>query len=420
MLLGWGLLSLPIAYRDEPPSGIDNLFIALSAVTTTGLTTVPIATTYSTFGHVVIFLLMQIGGIGYMTVGSFAILASRKELPGANEDMVRVVYDLPEGLSTKKFVRNVILFTLGIELIGFLLLWLQFANAGVELSAWQALFHSVSAFCTSGLSLFPNSLEGFRDHTGVTTTIGLISLVGAAGFLVVTDFISILNGGKQRESLTTTVILGATVACLALGTVLLFWLEPSYQQMSWWGRLQAATFQSASALATVGFHTTAMSGLGNSAVFLMLLLMIFGSSPAGTGGGIRITAVAAAVSATWTTIRQRKRVTLANRRIPQHRLNSAFVSIVFYIALVFAGAITVMTLWQGPFDDILFEVVSAVSTVGLSRGITADLSGPAKVVFMVLMFIGRIGPISLGSAAFARDPETPEKPDEPEEDLAVD
>jgi len=420
VLVGWGLLSLPICWASNPPHWQDNLFTSLSAVSTTGLVSVTIGSTYSFVGQLVILALIQIGGIGYMTLGSFILLTSRRELPDTNEAVAAAVFDLPEGTSAKRFIRNVILFTFGIEAFGFALLWPAFARHGVDSAAWQGLFHSVSAFCTAGFSLFPTSLETFRGDPFVTATVGALSLVGAAGFLVVTDFFAITRGSKRHRSLTTKVILTATVAVLAAGTCLLWSLEPSYRQMPWKQGFSAAAFQTATSLSTVGFHTTAMASLSDVTTFILLFLMVFGSSPSGTGGGIRITAVAAAASTMWTTIRRRSNVTLVHRRIPQRRIDHAFVSIVFYITLILLGATSMMALQPERFRDVLFEVVSAVSTVGLSRGITSEIGIWGKWILMALMFIGRVGPITLGSAAVAQRSENRNEPDKPEEDLAVD
>jgi trk system potassium uptake protein TrkH len=420
VLLGWLLLSLPVCAASERPHWQDNLFIALSAVSTTGLTSVPIDAVYSTVGHVVILGLIQAGGIGYMTIGSFVILASRRELPETNRDVTEAVFDLPEGTSATSFIRNVILFTLGTEAIGAGLLWWGFARQGVSDAGWQALFHSISAFCTAGFSLFPNSLQSFQGDPIVTPVIAVLSLIGAAGFLVVTDFVAILRGGKRHQSLTTKVILAATVVVLVAGTCLLLFLEPSYRELTWGRRFSAAAFQTTSALATVGFETTAMASLSDVTAFLLMFLMVFGSSPSGTGGGIRITAVAAAASTMWTTIRKRPIVTLADRKIPQHRIDSAFVSITFYLTLFLCGSVCLLALQPGRFREVLFEVVSAVSTVGLSQGITAEFGLLGKSVLMLLMFVGRVGPITLGSAAVAAPAKEHAGDQEQEEDLAVD
>ncbi len=204
------------------------------------------------------------------------------------------------------------------------------------------------------------------------------------------------------------------------GTGLLFFLEPTYRELSWDRRFAAAAFQTTSALATVGFHTTAMASLADVTAFLLMLLMVFGSSPAGTGGGVRITAVAAAASTMWTTVRERPIVTLADRKIPQHRIDSAFVSITFYLTLIFLGSTCLLALQPGRFRDVVFEVVSAVSTVGLSQGITSEFGWAGKSILMLLMFIGRVGPITLGSAAVAAPANEQTADSGGEEDLAVD
>jgi trk system potassium uptake protein TrkH len=253
---------------------LDHLFSATSAVSTTGLATVSTPDTYTFFGQLVILALIQMGGIGYMTLGSFVLLARRRELPRNREHIARLAFVLPDGFQVGAFIRNVVVFTFLIESIGATGLFIAFKSAGVEQSLWQAIFHSISAFCTAGFSLFPNSLEQFASNFWVNAIITVLSVLGAVGFLVMSDLYGSWTGKRQRVTLTTRIILHATAWTLVIGCAGIFLLEPSYRELSSESHLMASFFQSMSALTTVGFNTTPIGGFAHAPVFLLLLLMI--------------------------------------------------------------------------------------------------------------------------------------------------
>lgn len=414
VIIGWILLCLPWSQEAASTSPLDHLFTATSAVSTTALATVGTPDTYSFFGELVILVLIQFGGIGYMTLGSFILLARQSTLTAEREKIARLAFVLPEGFSVTGFIRNVVLFTFGIELLGAIGLFFAFRSAGVEQPLWQAIFHAISAFCTAGFSLFPNSLENFAANFWVNAIIATLSLLGAIGFLVMSDLFWSFAGKRERKTLTTRIILHATIWTLLFGWVLLFLLEPSYRQLPSEERLMASGFQAMTALTTVGFNTTSFSAFSAAPTFLVLLLMILGASPSGTGGGLKSTSVSAAFATVWSTLRGHAKVTFWGCEVPRHRLTMAFASVVFYIAIFFLGGLLLLTLQNQPFEDVLFETASALGTVGLSRGITGDLEPLAKCVVIVLMFIGRVGPITFGLALFSG-----ETPQVKQDDLAV-
>lgn len=398
VLIGWVLLLLPVSQQTDSVSSIDHLFTATSAVSTTGLATVGTPSTYSFFGELVILGLIQLGGIGYMTLGSFILLARHRELPGERKQITKLAFALPEGFEVRAFLRNVVLFTVSIEFVGAVALYAAFRQAGVEQAGWQAIFHSISAFCTAGFSLFPNSLEDFVSNPWVNLIVAALSLSGATGFLVLSDVFWSFTGRREQKTLTTRIILFATAWTLLLGWIGLFLLEPTYRELPPEQRLMASGFQSMTALTTVGFNTTPLSAFSAASVFLVLLLMILGASPSGTGGGLKSTSVSAALATVWSTLKGRSEVTFWGCRVPDHRLTMAFAAIVFYVVIFFIGGLLLLTLQSESFEDVLFETASALGTVGLSRGITGDLSPLSKLVVIALMFIGRVGPITFGLA----------------------
>jgi trk system potassium uptake protein TrkH len=416
ILLGWICLSLPFSQEGDGASPIDNLFTATSAVSTTGLATVGTPDSYSFIGELIILVMIQLGGVGYMTVGSFILLAQKRTLPQTNEEVARVAFSLPQGFGVRELVRNVVFFTVGIESLGAIALYFAFREAGVENTAWQAVFHSVSAFCTAGFSLFPNSLESFQSNFWVNAIVAMLSLCGAIGFLVFSDIKrSFLRPDTQR-TLTTRIILRATFISIAIGWAFLFLAEPSYTSLSSEQRLLSSGFQAMTALTTVGFNTTSIGELALAPTFLMLLMMIIGASPSGTGGGLKSTSVSAAIATTISTLKGRDKVTFWGCEVPAHRLSLAFASLVFYVSIFFFGGLLLLLLQQeSAFEDVIFEAASALGTVGISRGLTGELTAVGKLVVIALMFIGRVGPITFGLALAAGSHELKNKRD----DLAV-
>jgi len=427
--VGFGLLSLPLTHKVASASWLDHFFTASSAVSTTGLTTVAVGETYNRIGQTVILLLIQIGGIGYMTLGSFAILATRERLPADREDVAQQVFTLPEDFKLTFFLRSVVCWTIGIEAVGGAVLYWRFRVAEIDSPLWNAIFHSVSSFCTAGFSPFPDSLQRFQNDTWVLGTMGTLAMLGALGFLVLSDVVRSLRHRPFRPTLTSQTIVVATFAVLAVGAGLLFLLEPAFGDESWQQDLSAILFQSVNALTTTGFSSVPMSAIAPPSVLLITLMMICGASPSGTGGGVKSTSIAAAVATTWAMLRGHRHVRLLGREIPEHRIRLALASIVFYLLIFFAGFVGLVTTERLPIADLGFEAASALGTVGLSREVTGQLSTPGQMMVILMMYIGRIGPLTFGLAiAFDQDGTDPAKQDVPsdgpgepseEEDLAV-
>jgi len=253
VLLTWLLLCLPICWQADPISPLDNLFIATSAISTTGLVTVNTPDAYNYLGEFIVALAFQAGGLGYMTLGSFVILIREKNLPTTRENIGKVVFSLPEGFHLKTFIQHTIIFTCLVEVAGFIGLYIAFAQAEVPNAFWAAIFHSVSAFCTAGFSIFPNSLMDFRANLLVNVVISILSLLGAIGFIVVSDVWLSLNRTRRHITLTTRIILYATFSFIIAGWLFLFWADPSIVALPLGERILAAGFQAMTAMTTVGF-----------------------------------------------------------------------------------------------------------------------------------------------------------------------
>lgn len=410
VVVGVLLLSLPLAQSDalpQPVRFIDNLFNVVSAMSTTGLTTISVADNYSFLGELVLLGLFQLGGIGYMTVTSFIILARGYELSEIRENVLRQEFPLPERVNLRRFVKQVIAFTIIIESVGALLLYIAFSRAGVESPLWSAIFHSVSAFATAGFSLNNNSLEGFVADPLVNVTILTLCYLGAIGFIVLQDAWMAWRYPARRVSFTSKVILAMSAAVLIVATPILYFVEPAIAALPWPDRLLAAVFQVGSASTTAGFNTVPIGGLSAASLSLVVIIMVIGASPSGTGGGIKTTGLATLVAVLVSTLRGRRHVMLWGHEIPAGRIATATAAAVLYVGILLIGTWFLAFAERQDFLKLSFEAASALGTVGLSTGITGELSDAGKCIITLLMFVGRVGPITLALALLAEDEAMP-------------
>jgi len=400
VVVGWILLCLPWAQRAAGAGALDHLFTATSAVSTTGLVTVSVADRYTFFGQLVIAFLIQLGGIGYMTVGSFIILSRSREISPTRLSVGRVVFSLPESFDVRSFILSVVKFTAVIEAVGAILLYVVLRRAGEANPLWSAVFHSVSAFCTAGFGLHNNSFETYVSHTGVNLIIAVLSTLGAVGFIVCVDFARMLRGRSACMTMTSRIILHATLWLTISGTILFFLIEPSIRALPPEKRLLAAFFQCMTALTTVGFNTIGIGGLSKATLLVLMGLMVIGASPSGTGGGLKVTTFSAVFGVMRSALRGGTEVTFWGRAIPTGRVWLACASLGYYLAALAAGAFLLMLVEPAPFDALLFETASALGTVGLSMGITPSLTAAGKLILILVMFCGRVGLLTLGMALF--------------------
>ena len=396
----FALLCLPVCRKVSHLPLLDSLFTAVATISTTGLQTVNFAETYNFLGQCVVLLGIQIGGLGYMTLGSLVILASKGHLSRKRLEIGKAVLAMPPTFHPLRFLRHIVIFTLSIELIGALILWVCFLATGTPHPLWAAVFHSVVAFCTAGVSIFPNNLESFSDNTAVCLTVALLSLLGGIGFIVMDDLYRSLKSGGFRTTLTTRIILASTFGAVAIGTVFLFF-DSNIAEFHLKKRLLTAFFQTVSALTTAGFNTIPISNLTAATLVVVMILMTLGASPSGTGGGLKSTTWSAAIAAILSFLRGKEEITFFNRQVPHGRITAAFASITLYLMTFALGTYSLLFFEPHPFEDVVFEVVAALGTTGLSHGITPHLTAGGKIVIMLLMFIGRLGVVSLALGAVA-------------------
>lgn len=414
-LVGWLLLCLPFS-RTNPVSILDNLFIATSAISTTGLVPISVADSYTFFGELVILLLIQLGGIGYMTFGSFIILASgdRSSLTLERQEISKIVFNLPHGFKVSEFIIRVVKFTVIVELIGSACLYLIFANAGVDSPLWSAIFHCISGFNTAGFSLFNNSFESFSTNVPLNFVIGILSYFGAIGFIVFVDVWRRIKGEIRHVTLTTSIILHTTFWMSIIGMLSLYTTEPSIVSLPQNSRILAAFFQTMTAMTTVGFNTVPIAGITKASLLLIIILMVIGASPAGTGGGLKSTTFTAMLGVIKSTIKGEQGARFWGRNIPYGRILVASATFGLYTMLLIFSTYLLSMTESADFESIFFEAASALGTVGLSANLTSILSSMGKLIIIALMFIGRVGPLTFGMALIRTDPDRDRT-----EDLAV-
>jgi trk system potassium uptake protein TrkH len=403
ILGGWILLCLPFVWKVAHVPALDNLFIATSAVSTTGLVTVSISDSYNFTGQLIILLLIQAGGIGYMTFSSFVILSSKRNLSETREGVGQVVFSLPINFRVDKFIRSVIVFTVVIESTGAVLLYAAFRNEGLNNPLWTSIFHSISAFCTAGFSLYNSSFEGFSGSFWINIIIAGLSYCGAVGFIVFVDLWRRITNKEEHVTLTTKIILHVTFWLTLSGTALLFVSEPSIASMPADERLLAAFFQTMTAMTTVGFNSIKISQMSRAGLLLLSTLMIIGASPSGTGGGLKTTTFSALFGVIKSAIRGETHVYFWGRKIPTKRVRLAVATFCFYITFLLIGTYLLELLQDFDLEAGFFEAASALGTVGLSMGITSSLNDLSKVIIIFLMFAGRLGPLTFGMALFLRN-----------------
>ena len=401
VIAGTLLLSMPFCRKlAEGPRLIDNLFIAVSAMSTTGLATVSVNSSYNFTGQLVILALIQLGGLGYMTIGSFLSLAVSGKMSPFQTDISLKVLSMPENFKIGKFIKSIIVFTVLIELLGAIALYPIFQSHGCQFPVWQAVFHSVSAFCTAGFSLIDTGFEGFRTDISLNIVIITLSYLGAIGFIVLHDCWNCIIEKKRKITLTSKIIVWSTIWISIIGTILFAINEPLVSGKPVAERIISSWFQVMTASTTVGFNTIPIGSLSLSSVFLLTIVMIIGASPSGTGGGLKTTTFSALWAVMLSAVRHSENVTFAGKSIPFPRLKAAVAGLVFYLLALTCGIYAISLVEQKNLTDLIFECASALGTVGLSRGITDSLSDIGKIIITILMFIGRAGPVAIGMAIF--------------------
>jgi trk system potassium uptake protein TrkH len=393
------LLSLPVSSaRGTHQPLLDALFVATSGISTTGLTVVDVGSYYSIFGQMVLLVIFQIGGVGYMTFIIAMVHILKMNVSFKTGIVARESLSGSSLAQLRRFFVTVTGYTLFFEGVGAVILsvyWMR--EYPVWRSIYLGVFHSVSAFCTAGFSVFPDSLMKYRQGTLVNLTIIVVSLAGGLGFFVLRDLTmcavkKLKNERPVRLTLQTKLVLGMTALIIAAATLAVLALEDWPAGMGGCDRAMSSLFQTVSASTTDGFNTIDIGKMGMSSLTVLIFLMFVGASPGSTGGGIKTTTLAVLLVAAWSTLRNGKPNVL-KREIPGGAIRNAVAVALCFAVVAFVDLVIMARTEKASYLQVLFEVVSALGNTGLSTGITFDLSGIGKAVLTVTMFIGRVGPL---------------------------
>ncbi|MFY4776438.1 TrkH family potassium uptake protein [Metabacillus sp. RGM 3146] len=404
ILLGSGLLCLPIATQDgEGLNWLNALFTATSATCVTGLVVVDTGTTFTLFGQLVILSLIQVGGLGFMTFATFFALFVGRKISFRERLLIQESLNQASTQGVVKLVRTILLFTLVSEGIGAVLLAFRFSfDMPAQKAIYYGIFHSISNFNNAGFDLMGEfrSLTGYVEDPIVTLVVCALIILGGIGFMVISDLFE--KKSLRRVSLHTKVVLSTTTLLLAAGTVLIFLLEynnpKTLQPLSAIGKFLASFYQSVTPR-TAGSNTLNIPDLRDSTLFLIIILMFIGASPGSTGGGIKTTTLATLLGAVWSQIKGKKDVEMFRYRIIPTMIYKALTVILSSLLLVITVTMILsITEKQANVFMILFEAVSAFGTVGLSMGLTPELSPIGKIIISLTMFIGRLGPLTVAIA----------------------
>ena len=401
--IGFLLLCIPWLQK-QPTAWLDNLFIATSAISTTGLVTVSVFDSYQWLGQFIVMLLFQIGGIGYLTFTTYYLLTTTRTITHWHERILKTAFVIPTQIKIRDFIQSVIVFTVVMETLGAIAFFIAFKQEGIEtgFALWSSVFHSVSAFCTAGFGLYNDSFMGFNDNVFINSIISVLAITGSLGFIVVTDVWYMTTGKSKTLTFTTKIVLYGFLILLTAGTLLVYWYEPIVQGMHGGEKWLSSFFQAMTATTTVGFNTIDTGALALPILLFVIFLMYIGASPAGTAGGMKITTLTASFSLIKSRLRGEENITFMGRSIPAERVHVATATFIFYISLISIATFLLTFSEKASFQNILFETASALGTVGLSAGITGGLSPFGKAVIIVLMFVGRLGVLTFGLALLAR------------------
>mgnify|MGYP000035213423 CR=1 FL=1 len=414
--VGTFLLMLPEASTQHGIGLINALFTSTSACCVTGLVIVDTGKAFTPFGQGVLLVLIQVGGLGIMTMSTLFLVVLRGRASLAGRTVIHETYSHGREGSLSSILRDVLLFAFAIEAVGVILMFFRFLPARGGLDAlYISVFHSVSAFCNAGFSLFSSSFMGYREDWLLNLTLCFLIMAGGIGFPVLSELKGQSPFKKRtwsRLSLHSKLVLSTTAILLVCGSVLILVMEwrNTLSTLSVPGRFLAAFFQSVTAR-TAGFNTLPTGNLANETLLVLMLLMFIGASPGSCGGGVKTTTLACLSMLGFCRLRGQERPQAFRRTFSEASVGKA-VSVVLIGTLVIIIATLAILMTevggvshlqsQGKFLELLFEVFSAFGTVGLTTGVTGGLSAGGKLVITMVMFVGRLGPLVIAIAVTRR------------------
>ncbi len=401
ILFGALLLNLPIATKTGESIGfINSLFTSASAVCVTGLVVVNTAEYWSLFGQIVIIILIQMGGLGFTTMATIVALLLGKKITLKERLIIKEQLNQETMSGLVKLTRYVIFSTFLIEGIGALLLSTRFIpKFGLNKGIWFSIFHAISAFCNAGFDIIGDSIAPFVGDFIINITIGFLIIIGGLGFTVYIDISR--NKGFKKLSLHSKLVITIT-AILVIGGMLVFFMTEKNNpdtllNLTGKERVLASFFQSA-ITRTAGFYSVDISKLYDTTVFIMIILMYIGGSPGSTAGGIKTTTFGTILFTTIAVIKGDKDVVVFNKRLSQDIINRSLAIASIGLILVISVSVLLTLTEEATFLDLLFETTSAFGTVGLTRGVTPNLSDVGKLIITLTMYAGRVGPLTMAFA----------------------
>ncbi|MFH2045868.1 MAG: TrkH family potassium uptake protein [Pseudomonadota bacterium] len=416
ILVGAFLLSCPFASTGLALNFVDSLFTSTSATCVTGLVVVDTGTYFSLTGQIIILVLIQVGGLGIMSFSTFLLFFLRGRFGIGSREIIQETLAFFDTIDIGALLKSVFIFTFSFEAIGVFLLTIRFLfDMPLDQAFFTAVFHSISAFCNAGFSTFPDSLTAYRSDIFVNLIVMFLIVSGGIGFIVIYEIYKLRKKGFTfyKLSLHSRVVLLFSVLLIIIGTVFLFIFEyeVSMKGYSLFTKFLSSLFQSVTAR-TAGFNTIDISAISMPSLFVIASLMFIGASPASCGGGIKTATLAVIFAFVKSKIKGSKNVNLFYSTLPFKVISKAIVLVVFAIltVIIFSFLVLVAEFHNTPFADngtlfikIIFEVISAFGTVGLSAGITPELSSISRILITIVMLIGRVGPLTLAVVIAARD-----------------
>ena len=430
ILIGSGLLALPISSASgEAVPYLDALFTATTSTCVTGLVTIPTVSTWSVFGQIVILLLIQIGGLGIITIMSGLMLLLNRKMGIDDRLLIQDAFNLNTMAGLAKFIKNVLIGTLIIEGVGAVLYMIVFVPDFGARGIWISVFNSVSAFCNAGIDIIAeNSLCNYATNPLINIVTSALIILGGLGYIVWWDVIRVVKSRSPKNrkifrhlSLHSKIAITATAVLILVGAILIFIFEYdnplTIGKMSLFDKIQISLFQSVTTR-TAGFATIPQENLTNASATVSIVLMLIGGSPVGTAGGMKTVTIAVLICSAFATIRNKNSATLFGRRISEESIKKAVSVVVMFLTICAISTILLMATSNASPLDAVFETVSATATVGLSRNLTATLNTFGKLIIIATMYFGRVGPISLAIALGSKN-ESQNVITEPTEDISI-
>ncbi|MCF7858743.1 MAG: TrkH family potassium uptake protein [Candidatus Cloacimonetes bacterium] len=401
IFLGTLLLMLPAATsHGSETSLLGAIFTSTSATCVTGLIVYDTGTHFTIFGQVIILMLIQIGGLGIMTISSaFAIILGQK-MSLKSESIMQNVVGESNSLDMRSLIKNVVAVTILLELLGAVIMYFTFISRSftVNQAMYYSIFHSISAFCNAGFCLYPDSFIQYIGNFNINFVITSLIILGGIGFPVLRDIqLAVKKKTRyKRLSLNSKVVITSTIILLMLGTILFFIAEYNneMQGLSFYDRIMASFFQSVTTR-TAGFNTINNANLSKGSSFVSGILMFIGASPGSTGGGIKTTALVVVLVAVIAMLRGHDDVNIFKRKVSENIIKKVMALVNASIAFLVLMIFLLLLFEPYSFEKIIFEAISAFGTVGLSMGITDKLSSAGQIIIILLMYLGRVGPLTL-------------------------